>query len=447
MENKCYKATIHESFFCSIDRNMLGSTIYYIFYLNDNFNIEIYKKAVTYVVKAVPILSCKFSEGYWRDKWQQIKEFNVSQIFKKIHIQSEVADKEAFNELAFSEFIKLKDKHIDIKNESPIKITVFYNSQSKNKMITIGMHHSVADVRGWLEIICLIGQCYNLILEKKLNNQPALVSKITKPIFHISIKDNINMLRGTIKNLFETNRISEMDPLIKKEKIKTVNVDCNTMSVEKINLGETEVKKLKAYYKGYGFTINDIVLHLLLKFNKKYNSALEKSNKYIETGMRIDIRKYIRTNKKFIGNYSFLQYVWIKDADVEDIEKVNEKLKRIKRYPMGLSAFYKFYLFLILPTEIMRKEVLKRKGEVVDELYLGMTSTNIGKMDKYLEPYKKFMEDAFVIPCGFAEGFPLMCITGYKNKITINFIRYNDKDGLTRRVKYDFKKILDEIIL
>ncbi|NYC94078.1 condensation domain-containing protein [Clostridium acetobutylicum] len=277
MKRKYKMAKMSDSFMFGLDGKILCNTLYYVINVGHNFNIEAYKKSLKYVVRDLPILSCKFSLGFWRDRWEYISDFDVEQIFQEIYLEEDFShDKNSFYETAFSKFIELKNNCIDITKEAPFKIKVFCTKQLESKVVVWELHHTVTDGRGMLQIIELAGKYYNSILNGKNADKGESSKKSFKDEFFTTTANVLKVIFYTAKNLLKRNTIPKLEPVLELEEIQAGDDKYGSMSLEKFKIDLDEINKLKSLYGVYKFTINDIILHNILKFNMNYGLNLKK---------------------------------------------------------------------------------------------------------------------------------------------------------------------------
>ncbi|MBZ4646025.1 MAG: siderophore/surfactin biosynthesis protein [Clostridia bacterium] len=445
MKSKFIKANVMDSCMRIMEDNATCNTWYILLYVKDDFNIKILAESIKQAVKDIPILSCKISRGYWRDKWVPIENLDVNQFIKTICVDNNsFQDKDSFYDEAYNQFIQLKDKYINIQSEPPFKVKIFYNEQIGNKMIAFCLHHCLADGRGWLQAIKIIGEYYNAILNNTTCTPPRRnVRKISKLVFSISMAnffETISLMRKKV------NTMEPIKPVLELDNINDTNIDYNNVGIEKIMISNNDLNKLKDLYKPFKFTVNDIFLYLVLKLTNKYNMDLEEPNSQLATGMLVDLRRYFKEDALSIANYFAPEPVMINSKDIDNLYKISEDFKALKKRPLGLGFFYPILLTSIFPVGLLEKIMSKIMNGLAMQSYSGMGVTNFGKLDDYLKPFGEGIDSISVIPSAGVHGFPSLLISGYKGTLTLYFVKYNDRNCLTQKIKNEFTELLNEIL-
>ncbi len=435
MINKKTKASVMESSYWDMDQNICCNTMFLLSHIKSDLNIDILKESLKYVVQTIPILSCRLSKGFWRDKWIPIDNFEAKQLVTEIRV-----GKDNFFENAYSEFLKLKNKKIDVEREPLYKILVFYNEEIDEKVLIFCVHHILADGRGAFQLVELTGQYYsgvlrnNFVLQK--NNR-----KISKLIFSLNARKILKMMN--LKVIFERKPKEFFEPLLSMDKI--IDEDFG-IGIERILIEKADLEKVKAYYKDYNFTINDIILHITLKLLEKYNLELEKPSKNLAIALGVDLRKYLDKDMLSISNYSGTEMLKIDIKDVNNKQVVETKLKELKKKTIGLGFIIQPILQSIFPIAIQKKMLTVLKDFINKWSLCSIQTTNVGKVDDYIKPFgvdtQKF---SFIGPSPYC-GFPLISVSGFKDTITIYFTKYNDIEGLCLKVSNDFKYLLNEFV-
>ncbi|MBZ4646024.1 MAG: siderophore/surfactin biosynthesis protein [Clostridia bacterium] len=435
MKNKPIKATILESAYWEMDKDIGCQTFYFITYVNENFNIEILKESLKCVVKDIPILSCKFTKGYWRDRWVPIENFNINQIIRTIRV-----DKKHFYDDAYSKFLQLKDKRLNLEKEPPLKVIVFYNEETEKKVIVFCTHHSFADPRGNSYLIGLIGSYYNALLHNKALKPKKIYRTLPKLIFSYGV---IKAIKTFLKT--ETPSMDSYKPLIKMDFDDSNNGSGE--SIERLIIRKEDLKKLKLYYKDYGFTINDIILYFTLKLTNKYNMNLKEPSSHACLSIGIDLRGYIKDDVLTITNYAGRDFFTVDLKDADDLPGFAKKLKAFREKQEGIGNVMSFVSISMFPIAIQKKIWKSAVGNSLKEWSLRtLVTTNVGKLDDFVKPFGDAVEDISIAMSFPYSGLPVISASGYKDTLTLYFTKFNDKNGLTQKVKNDFNELLNEIL-
>ncbi|MBC2581434.1 hypothetical protein [Clostridium sp. DJ247] len=439
IKNNFIKASTIESGFWDFDGKLGCNTMYLITHVKDSFNLEILKESLKYIVKDIPILSCKMSKGYWRDKWERIENFDISQIIQTIRV-----DKDSFYDKAYSQFVQLVDKRIILENEPPLKVKIFYNEEIENKVIVFCIHHALADGRGSFQLVKLIGTYYYTLFNNNKLVPQKNYRKMSRLIFSFNMITIINMILLCLKGLFQPKLSDSFKPLLEMDNI---NNKGNGESIERIILSKENINKIKSFYKDFDFTINDIILLLTTKLMTKYNMILKEPSSCVGAALGIDLRRYLKEDILSITNYSVMEMFIVYNTETNDLPRMVEKLKSLKKRPFGIGLILQIFLSNIFPITVQKYIFNKWAKEfIIEGSVRMMQTTNVGKLDDYATPFGDVVENLSFVGPSPRYGFPEVSVSGYKDSLTIYFTKYNDENNLTKKVKNDFNELLNEIL-
>ncbi len=438
MNNKPIKATVLNSAYWNMDKDISNQTFYFITRVNERFNLEILKESLKQVVKDLPVLSRRLVDGFWRDKWVPIENFDSSQIIKAVKVDN--VDKVSFYDKAYSHFIEMKNKRLNLEKEQPLKIIVLYNEKVKEKLVVFCTHHSFADPRGNCHLIKLIAERYDDILNKRT----------IKPVKNFNTMPKLILSYGffkAFKEFINTPKIS-MDtykPLMDMD-YDANNTNCKE-SIDKLEIKGEELNKLKAKCKEFGLTIDGMIMFLSLILVRKYNETLQTPSSHACLSVGIDLRDHIKGDALKIANYAGRDYYPVELKDTEDVYKFSRELKAFRDKQVGVGSVMQFVLPSIFPITMQKKIWRSSVGVALREWTLRtLVTTNIGRLDEFVKPFGDAVEGISAVVASAYCGLPLISVSGYKNELTLYITKFNDKKELVTKIKDDFNQIVNEII-
>ncbi|MBX4264176.1 condensation domain-containing protein [Clostridium estertheticum] len=441
MKNIFLKAEPTESTYWNFDGKTGCNTMYIVANVK-TLNLEIFKESLKYIVKDIPMLACKILKGYWRDKWQPIENFDVSQIIETISV-----DKNSFYEKAYAQFLQLDEKRINLESEPALKVIIFYNEENEKKVIIFCIHHALADGRGCCEVVKLIANNYCTLLNNNRIVPQKNYRKMSKLLLSINLINILKMIYTELKNLFNPKLFKYLKPLIDANSENTH--DSNHESIERIIVSKENIIKLKSLYKDYGFTVNDIILFLSTKLMSKYNRELKEPSEYVGAVMGMDLRRYLKKNILSITNFAIMKFFIVGNSETNDLPRMAENIKTFKNKLSGVGWEFinQVSLSKIFPVEITKYISDKiAKFFIIDGGSKMIITTNVGRIDDYVTSFGDIVESITFIAGQPIYGFPLVTISGYKDTVTLYFSKYNDENNLTKKVRDDFNELLNEII-
>ncbi len=442
MKRKIVKAGFMESSMRIMAGNVTCNTFYILLNANKNFKIDAFKKGLNLFVQDMPIFTCSLAKGKWRDKWVPIEDYDINKIVEVFNMKNPSSvDKASCCDEMFLQFSALKEKHIDIQKEAPLKVKIFNNEKTGDKLIVFCVHHCLSDGRGWMQTIKLIGSYYDAVLNNKTIKLEKNYRKMSKFVFSVSLSDYLR----TIKGLSKPSKLQTMKPVLDTSGIKAASIDYNDTSIEKIIITEEQLNSIKKHYKAYNFTVNDILMHLVMKITDRYNLSLKEPNSYIGTGALVDLRRYFKKDVLSIANYFALESLEVDRSCIENLPKLAEELSAFKKRPLGLSFICPILLTSIFPVSTLEKIIGGMMEGFAVQSYMGLATTNFGKFDEYIAPYGSCIEGGAAIPSAGVHGFPSILVSSCKGIRTLYFIKYNDKDNLTREIKNQLNELLTEL--
>jgi NRPS condensation-like uncharacterized protein len=440
MESRNITANFTESMYDEFDGKVGSNTMYLVTDMKD-LDMEAFRESIKSAIKDVPVMASIINKGYWRDTWMPVENYDVNQFVKTYEVEEN-----AFYENAYSYFLNLTDKRINLEKEPPFKVKVFYNSSNNNKVVVFCIHHALVDGRGCFRLVRLIGEHYDAIIKNKPLKPRKNYRSVSTLINSLNIIDVTRVLFTSFAGLFldPINKAS-MKPLVNKEDDTEAN-SCKE-TIERIVIKKESLDKLRAYYKDYDYTVNDILMLLTFKLMVKYNMELEKPSKNVCVALGVDLRRYFKEDYLSISNYSVMDSFTVKLDHVNNLSKMEKEFKRLKEKPIGLGVIVEPMFSSVFPIANQRKMLNKwARKFIIEGSIRGIQTTNVGITDEHLLPFGDIVDNISFVGCSPVCGFPQISIARYKDTLTLHFIKYNDNNGLAQKVKNDYQELLNEII-
>ncbi len=437
-----------DSMFYGQEGKYMCGTIYQVLCFQNGFSFTAFLEAVRQLSDRHLILRCVFREGFLTDNWVLQDNFKAENLFTEclLEINNEIKEEQFFEE-AYKQFKELKQKHIDISRQPPWRFFITKNLSSNQFFVVIAFHHAVSDGIGWMELIQQLSCYYQMlkddsscVLEEKsflFERERVLVPKISDIYIH-KMQEKVQERSTTIEHLKKIKCGMTLD----KRSLYKIKYD--DLSLEKIVVEEKRIFQLVDYFSiEKKISINDILVYANCLLNKEILQNQAMFDTEIFGGFRVNNRKFMEEyNKKYLGNYSFLQYVILNNTEILDKEKVFDAIKSSKDEMQYLDDLISLNNVKDVPLPLFKlimRMMLKKKGQ---ELCKGVTTTNMGAIDYYLTGFGEELYDAYIIPCGFSVGYPLICASSFNGRMSLLFIRYNDGEEITKKIQNKFRFIL-----
>jgi NRPS condensation-like uncharacterized protein len=162
MESRNIIANFNESMFDEFDGKVGSNTMYLVTDMKD-LDMKAFRESIKAAIKDVPLMASIINKGYWRDTWKPIENYDIDRFIKTYEVEEN-----PFYEKAYSQFLRLTNKRIDMGKEPPFKVKVFYNKSNSKKVVVFCIHHALVDGRGCFRLVRLIGEHYNAIMNNQI---------------------------------------------------------------------------------------------------------------------------------------------------------------------------------------------------------------------------------------------------------------------------------------
>lgn len=426
------KASIIDSSMRMMEDNTSCNTCYGIYYFNELFDVELFKRSVLETIKGIPVLSCRLKSGLIRDHWVKTDISNV--------IMEEELDvnKEEFYQYATDYFINMQGKTIDCEKEPPIRYIIFTLKNYPLYVVANCMHHSASDGVGNDYIFSSVCRRYNgeKVEDYGDSNYRGNI-KITKLL-------GFKRCMNELKNMKAPDYMKEAMPLLDIENIEKQDIDRNSIYFSEFVISKENLEKLKNKYSCYKASTNDIVMYYSFLLIDKYNKDKGEINKGIPLSMKVNLRRYLTEPEPYVCNSFASQPVIMTKEDIQSAEKVMNELFRVKKSAMGIGYLMSIKMLSIFPVFILEKIVDKILGEINKMIFQGLSVTNSGKIDVGNDEFGKCLDDIKIIPCGSVYGFPVLVFFNFKGELRLSFTKYNDSNNFVEEIANEFENLILE---
>lgn len=430
-----------ETFFWEMNKHACSYTMYFPMVFDSTFDFSVYKSSVEYLLAQVPHLKRRCKEHFWRPSWVELEGFQVNQLFEVKELDArECETVKSFYTKAMSCFYEMKDKTIDLDKEPPLKFKAILDKNRKWYLIVLGIHHSVADGRGSMQIMSTLDTIYTAMMEQK----PLPLLKNYRKIPYRLLKEPF------FKILVRTFTAKE-DPLAARNDMDLV--DCTNESPKEENFVSLKIPKetivrLKEEYKDWNYSTNDIIVYQLLQIASSLIGEQERSDgqkPVVNVGIAVDSRKNIKKDILTITNYASMCPFYLETDTLSDKGKVKAALQEFKATAEGLSFSKEFMLMALFPYAIQKKVFDGNVKNMIKEMSCkGIQTTNVGEMTRFVGSYHNSLKyTEFIGPAG-RYGMPILSISLYEGDVSIFFRRTNDSNGICERLRDLLNEKLNE---
>lgn len=429
-----------ETFFLEMNKHVCNYTMYFPMIFDNKFDLSIYKKSVDHLLNQIPHLKRKCKDHFWRASWVPIKDFFIDQIFYIEEIDGiEKETRKEFYSRAIEILYLMKDKVIDLEKEPPLKFKVIMTEDRRWTMVVLCVHHSVADGRGSMQIMSEIGDIYTSLV----NNQKLPIIKNYRKIPYRFLKESLfKILIRTFTT--KENVLAAENTIDLTDCSKDLSKDENFISIE---ISKEKIMKLKAAYKEWSYTTNDIIVYLLLLICSDLVDGKDVNDSTVfNVGIAIDNRKNIKKEISTITNYASMCPFYIRHNTLMDKAKVKEELQNFKSTATGLSFSKEFMLMSLFPYAIQKKVFGGNIKNMIKGISCkGIQTTNVGELTKFVGNYNHTLKYAeFIGPAG-KYGMPILSISLYEGDMRIYFRRTDDSNCLCNQLRDLLKMKLNDI--
>jgi NRPS condensation-like uncharacterized protein len=390
----------------------------------EKVNTQTMELAVRALVKSIPMLSRAYRNLGGKAYWEDMEEEKRKELFCTM-------DKE-------EDFDQFTCSKTDLTGPQ-IKVCLL---KAKQDALSVVMNHMVTDGAGIKQCMYLLSGLYSKIAENPDDTADAVIDGdrgFYRIIAGISRWDRLKILLRHNKD----NNQASMDafPMSKKEGEASLTGaehvsrnggrDGNTYPFILIReLSQDCFKKIHAYSKGQGATVNDVVL---AAYFRVLTRLLACEGKVLNLPIMIDMRRYLEDKSLHaLTNLSSTVIVSIAvdkgEAFDLTLKKVSEAMKAKKDNYLGLSTFLKL--------DTLYKVCGRRLAYGLLQKHLNnplICMTNIGRIEEELLNFEgSAVKSAFI--CGSIKYRPhfQLAISSFHDKMTLCVNLYGSREDQDR---------------
>jgi NRPS condensation-like uncharacterized protein len=385
----------------------------------DKLDAGAMKKAVSLLLKTVPILSRVYLPEDGDACWEDANRSMIDDAFKIVNSQGD------FDHFTASRTNELTGPQIEV---------CLFNSDKDS--LSIIMNHMICDAAGFKQGLYLLADIYSNLVQNP-DFQPDYVidgdRDFEKVISGISF---LNKIKALLLHRESSNRSGRYKFPLSRDEITCPFILTHELSEDRYKIIEEYSKKNKA-------TLNDVGLAAYYRvLSKMLNSA----GKPLDIPIMVDMRRYLTQNEfSVFSNLSSMINTRIAVKQGESFEdtlnKINKVMNRKKTTQIGLNAFLKLAIlrrvFRIIGS---RRSYLISKNNLKTPL---ICLTNIGLLDAGKLVFKgSSIINAFM--CGSIKYRPhfQMALSSFAGKMTLSCNLYGSQAD--REIIIRFLDLIDK---
>ena len=382
----------------------------------NKINKDIMRKAISLLLKTVPILSCVYSYNKENSYWETLSDFKIKDFFIIVK-----------NEEDFNLFTTSKTNEI---TGPQIKVCLY--STDKKDSLSIIINHMICDGTGFKQCLYLLSSLYSNLM-KDFNFTPNYIvdgnRSIQKVTSQISFSNKAKAI--LLQNKESNQKVIDKFPMSLDENIAPF--------ILTYEISEKRYAAIQEYSKRNNVTINDTVLTAYYRVLVK---MMNMEGKSLSIPIMIDMRRYLKEKQSdSLTNFASTVITQItvnkEESFQETLEKVNEEMNMKKANQMGMNAFVKLALLDKFFNNAQNDWIIKK---TLKNPYICMT--NIGVVDSEKLVFEGSpIKNAFI--CGSIKYRPhfQLALSSFANKITFTSNLYGSLED--RNTMLHFFSLLD----
>jgi len=386
---------------------------------SDKLDACIAEKAVSVLLKSVPVLSRVYRHNDGDSYWEDVNDLKKSNAFSVV-----------YNQADFDRFTTSKTNE---ESGPQIKVCLLSSNQDS---LSIIMNHMVCDAASFKQCLYPLSDIYsNLVQNPDFLPDYAINENrdFEKVISGVSFWNRIKALLFYRENSNQSGSYSF--PLSQDE------ITGPFILIHEIS--ESRYNAIQEYCQNNNVTINDV---MLAAYYRVLSKMLKIDGKPLDIPIMVDMRRYLKQENSFeLSNLSSMINTRITvtpgESFKDTLNKINRAMNQKKASQIGLNAFIKLALlrriFRVIGSK--RSYLISKNGLKTPNICM----TNIGILDSTKLVFKgSSINNAFM--CGSIKYRPhfQMALSSYANKITLSSNLYgSDRD---REMIANFFSLLDK---
>jgi NRPS condensation-like uncharacterized protein len=369
---------------------------------------EVVVRAVEGTVAAFPVLGCRYQQGWWRDRWVVEEGISAADVVEVLEGDPE----ELLRELPLRPLEPTKDW--------PWRVSMM------GTRLVVTVLHCVADGAGALTVA---GE-----LAARLAGQEGTAAGTTMDRGFVQLlrslrtRDLPHLLIGCLKQGLQVVRL----PSLTRTQLRAARpAPVEPRPVYRtVVVGVGEGSDVRGVCARAGCKVNDVLVGALAVV-----CASLGPRGLLGSFFTVDLRRYLADKGPKVTNLSGVDSVILPREAAGSLDEaagaVGRRTERMKRQLVGVGfAALPAIPLLLVPHGIVRgfAALWGRWTSVL--LTRGLVVTNVGPMDRYLEPLGDEVVAASVLgPFGKGPRVPIITATGFRDRLTLQINGYDTIDG------------------
>lgn len=406
-------ADILDSATAHMDGEVSKQSFYFILKARD-VDRERLAEAIMRTVNTYPLLRAKLKPGLIKDHWVVSRE-----VAQTDYLYVESVDEPDLLDY----FLRKKDRSITPGRDYPFKAYLVTNPETADQLVVFVSHHSLGDPSTICQLVEYLAHNYadlhytgmlptgNRSLGYLFDQigADAIAENKRTSLFHRARADQFPALRDNIYDAYPHGPGEHSQLLIIR--------------------GEM-FHRFYQMTRRDGWSINDALLYLNLLLLEDYNQAAATGADTIYLSLSKNLREYLPKDRFFMCNFSGRDCLVYPRAKVHDKAYFRDQLSAYKQRVNNVIFLTPFYAMRHLPVSLNRLIWSKKvRPGLLDWNHRTITTTNLGRLDRYVEAFDFPIDQACVIAASSYSGFPVVTTSTFRETIVISANKYNDYDN------------------
>jgi len=392
--------------------------------LSEPFAVEELRAAAAATVDAFPILGCRYRPGWWRDRWETADDLPSP--------VEETVVEQAVEETT-TELIR---RPLDPREVGPWRVVQIRATDGCRLLISVA--HLLADGNGALMVVREM--CRHLAgvpSEPTWTDRP-MDRGMGQLLRAIRLRDLGQLLRQSAAEALLPVRYLGMAKPVERWPANTDRSGRELYRTVTVDVGSGTPMRDRC--RRLGCTINDAMVATLALLNRTLAGKGNLGNIFT-----VNLRKLLRDDRPRLANLSGMEMVVLPRALVTDLDgtaqEVSRRIGRKKRQFAGLPPLIaNFSMAWTMPHALLRPFIGLWLRYAMAILNRGLTVTNIGAMDPFVEPLGDRAIGASMIgPFLTTLGPPLITAAGFRGRLTLHVA------GFDGRYQHQLDKVADAL--
>ena len=384
-------------------------------------------RAVQETVDALGILGCRYVPGWWRDRWEPQPRISADDVVEVVEGDAD----EALRALPL--------RPLDPTWDWPWRVSIMPCEHGQRLVVTL--LHAVADGAGALAVTGELAAR----LAGRTGTGISGDRGFGQLLRSLRLRDLPHLLLGCLQEFGRPLLL----PLLNKTALREVRPAPARarQAFRTVVVGVGQGSAVRTLCARVDCTVNDVLVASLALLNASLGPTALLGNYFT-----VDLRRYLTDAGPRVCNLSGVDSVILKRSAARNLETaaraVGRRTERMKRQAVGLTfATLPAVAFMALPHAVVRAFAAAWGRWTSRLLTRGLVVTNIGAMDRYVEPLGDNLLAASVLgPFGRGPPVPIITATGFRGRLTLQINGFDsiESDELDR-VARELSEILGAV--